>query len=586
MLADGGSAAAPCGRACTPPMRQRAGRRAAEPGLMRRVQDRASDMVVAAMNFVGVRYRRGGDSAETGFDCSGFTRHVFELSLGLVLPRRADEQARDARPGRRCERDELQPGDLVFFNTMRRTFSHVGIYIGDNRFVHAPRSGKRRAHRDMTFAYWAKRFTGARRAELPATPRPRARSPGRSRRADVDRPRRDRPAGAALRPRTRARAQSADGRKSHPPRRPPLPARPRRAIPATLAAPTGVLLDRAAAAAARPAHLGHRPLQLPLQLLHAEGDLRQALRVPAAVVAAQLRGDRPRWRGCSSPMACARSASPAASRCCAATCERLVAMLAALRTVEGEPLDLTLTTNGSLLARKAEALKRRRPRAASRSASTRSTTPIFRRMNDADFPVADVLAGIDAAERAGLGPLKVNMVVKRGTNDHEIVPMARHFRGRDVALRFIEYMDVGATNGWRMDEVLPSAEVIARLGAAFALEPLAASTRRRDRRALALCRARRRRRDRHDLERHQGLLPRLQPGAPVDRGQALPLPVRQPRPRPARAAARRRQRRRDRRPRSAWSGTAATTATPSCAARAGASAGSGERRVEMHYIGG
>jgi cell wall-associated NlpC family hydrolase len=141
---------------------------AAEPGLMRRVQDRASDMVVSAMNFIGVRYRRGGESAETGFDCSGFTRHVFELSLGLVLPRRADEQA--AMPGLvKVERDALKPGDLVFFNTMRRTFSHVGIYIGNNRFVHAPSHGKDVRTDDMTFAYWAKRFTGARRAELPTT---------------------------------------------------------------------------------------------------------------------------------------------------------------------------------------------------------------------------------------------------------------------------------------------------------------------------------------------------------------------------------------------------------------------------------
>ena len=97
-------------------------------------------------------------------------------------------------------------------------------------------------------------------------------------------------------------------------------------------------------------------------------------------------------------------------------------------------------------------------------------------MNDADFPVAEVLAGIDAAERAGLGPLKINMVVKRGTNDQEIVPMARHFRGRNVALRFIEYMDVGETNGWRMDDVMPSAEVIARIGEAFALERMPVTT--------------------------------------------------------------------------------------------------------------
>jgi len=139
-----------------------------EPGLIRRVHDQASDMVVSAMNFIGVRYRRGGTSVETGFDCSGFTRHVFELSRGLVLPRRADEQA--AMPGLvKVERNELKPGDLVFFNTMRRTFSHVGIYIGDNRFVHAPRHGKDVRTDDMSFAYWAKRFTGARRAELPTT---------------------------------------------------------------------------------------------------------------------------------------------------------------------------------------------------------------------------------------------------------------------------------------------------------------------------------------------------------------------------------------------------------------------------------
>jgi GTP 3',8-cyclase len=100
---------------------------------------------------------------------------------------------------------------------------------------------------------------------------------------------------------------------------------------------------------------------------------------------------------------------------------------------------------------------------------------IFRRMNDADFPVADVLQGIEAALSAGLAPVKVNMVVKRGTNDHEIVPLARHVRerfGPGVVLRFIEYMDVGATNGWRMDEVLPSREVMKRLDAAFPLQPL------------------------------------------------------------------------------------------------------------------
>jgi cyclic pyranopterin phosphate synthase len=155
--------------------------------------------------------------------------------------------------------------------------------------------------------------------------------------------------------------------------------------------------------------------------------------------------------------------------------ERLVAMLAELRGVEGDRLDLTLTTNGSILAKKARALKDAGLGRVTVSLDALDDA-IFRRMNDADFPVAEVLAGIDAAEDVGLGPIKVNMVVKRGVNDQEIVPMARHFRDRNVALRFIEYMDVGSTNGWRMDEVLPSAEVIARIGAAFAIERLAVST--------------------------------------------------------------------------------------------------------------
>ncbi len=151
--------------------------------------------------------------------------------------------------------------------------------------------------------------------------------------------------------------------------------------------------------------------------------------------------------------------------------ERLVSQLAQLRTVEGDALDLTLTTNGSLLARKARALKD-----AGLGRITVSLDAIddatFRRMNDADFPVAAVLEGIDVAERAGFAPIKVNMVIKRGVNDAEILPMVRHFRGRNVALRFIEFMDVGATNGWRMDEVLPSSEVLQRIGEAFAIEPL------------------------------------------------------------------------------------------------------------------
>ena len=129
-----------------------------------RVRDKASDMVLTAMNFLGVPYRRGGNSADNGFDCSGFTRQVFEKSLGLVLPRRADEQAK-ASGLVAIQRDELQPGDLVFFNTLRRTFSHVGIYLGDGKFIHAPRPGGEVRVEDMRFVYWAKRFTGARRAE-------------------------------------------------------------------------------------------------------------------------------------------------------------------------------------------------------------------------------------------------------------------------------------------------------------------------------------------------------------------------------------------------------------------------------------
>ena len=142
--------------------------------------------------------------------------------------------------------------------------------------------------------------------------------------------------------------------------------------------------------------------------------------------------------------------------------EVLIEQLAALRTVDGQPLDITLTTNGSLLARKAKALKAAGLQRVTVSLDGLDDT-VFRSMNDVDFPVAEVLKGIDAAQEAGLGPIKVNMVVKRGTNDHEILTMARHFKGTGIVLRFIEYMDVGATNGWRMDEVMPSAEVVKRI---------------------------------------------------------------------------------------------------------------------------
>lgn len=154
--------------------------------------------------------------------------------------------------------------------------------------------------------------------------------------------------------------------------------------------------------------------------------------------------------------------------------EILIEQLAALRTVDGEPLDLTLTTNGSLLARKARALKDAGLQRVTVSLDGLDDA-VFRRMNDVDFPVQDVLEGIQAARDAGLGPIKVNMVVKRGTNEHEILPMARHFRGTGMVLRFIEYMDVGATNGWRMDEVLPSAEVVKMIHAELPLVQLGAS---------------------------------------------------------------------------------------------------------------
>jgi cell wall-associated NlpC family hydrolase len=125
-------------------------------------RDRMAELVVAAMNFVDVPYRLGGDDAEGGFDCSGFTRHLFQLNLGLSLPRRSHEQAM-ARGLASVARDALQPGDLVFFNTLKRAFSHVGIYVGDGRFIHSPRSGAAVRLESMASTYWTRRFDGARR---------------------------------------------------------------------------------------------------------------------------------------------------------------------------------------------------------------------------------------------------------------------------------------------------------------------------------------------------------------------------------------------------------------------------------------
>jgi cyclic pyranopterin phosphate synthase len=157
--------------------------------------------------------------------------------------------------------------------------------------------------------------------------------------------------------------------------------------------------------------------------------------------------------------------------------EVLIRMLAQLRTPEGDELDLTLTTNATLLARKAQLLADAGLKRVTVSLDALDDA-VFRRMNDVDFPVAEVLAGITAARRAGLAPIKVNMVVKRGTNEQEIVPLARFFRDHydgQVVLRFIEYMDVGSTNGWRMDHVLPSARVAETIDAVFPIEPLAPS---------------------------------------------------------------------------------------------------------------
>lgn len=124
------------------------------------VGGKASELVVNAMGFLGVPYRRGGTDASVGFDCSGFVRSMFENSVGLILPRRARDQAAVTE---KIDKQDLQPGDLVFFNTMRQTFSHVGIYIGDNKFIHSPKPGQQVRVDDMRQAYWEHRFTGARR---------------------------------------------------------------------------------------------------------------------------------------------------------------------------------------------------------------------------------------------------------------------------------------------------------------------------------------------------------------------------------------------------------------------------------------
>jgi len=148
--------------------------------------------------------------------------------------------------------------------------------------------------------------------------------------------------------------------------------------------------------------------------------------------------------------------------------DRLVAQLAALDGLR----DLTLTTNGSRLAEEAPALRAAGLRRLTVSVDSLDDAT-FRAMNDVDFPVHRVLRGIDAALAAGFAPVKINMVVKRGVNDHEVTAMAERFRGRDFVLRFIEYMDVGNSNGWRLNDVVPAAEIVERLGESTPLLPLA-----------------------------------------------------------------------------------------------------------------
>jgi cyclic pyranopterin phosphate synthase len=154
--------------------------------------------------------------------------------------------------------------------------------------------------------------------------------------------------------------------------------------------------------------------------------------------------------------------------------EVLIEMLAKIRTTADQPLDLTLTTNGSILRKKAAALK-----AAGLHRLTISldglNDDIFKKMNDVDFPVTDVLDGIAAAQEIGFTNLKVNMVVKKGVNDQEIIGMAKHFKGSGVTLRFIEFMDVGSSNGWDMSQVLPSQEVANRIHDVFPIEAIEAN---------------------------------------------------------------------------------------------------------------
>jgi cell wall-associated NlpC family hydrolase len=137
---------------------------------VRQVRDAASELVLTAFNFLGLQYRSGGNSVEQGFDCSGFVRYLVQNTMGHVLPRTADQQAQ-ASTVFAIDAADLRPGDLVFFNTLRQSFSHVGIYVGDNKFIHSPRTGSSVRVEDMRLAYWTQRFNGARRIQEPAAQR-------------------------------------------------------------------------------------------------------------------------------------------------------------------------------------------------------------------------------------------------------------------------------------------------------------------------------------------------------------------------------------------------------------------------------
>ena len=139
--------------------------------MRQKVTSKASDLVDNALGFMGVPYRKGGNSADTGFDCSGFVKAMYEQTVGLILPRKAEQQAAVTQ---KIDRSELQPGDLVFFNTLRRAFSHVGIYIGDGKFIHSPKPGEQVRVDSLGLSYWSRRFDGARRVTSSESAKPPA----------------------------------------------------------------------------------------------------------------------------------------------------------------------------------------------------------------------------------------------------------------------------------------------------------------------------------------------------------------------------------------------------------------------------